>query len=180
MAKEIKERRMKSLNELFGESGEDRETESKVSQQNEIPDEYQNIQSNMAIIELPVNICRPYHNHKFKIKRGDYDGLVKSIMAHGVTNLIIVTPYHGEYEIIAGHRRHQASIDAGKTTIPAIVRELSDNEAWVIVSETNIQQSSLNDLSHSEKAEIISDYHSALKVQGKRTDLINEVRNLME
>lgn len=148
--------RLKGMEELFGDTGAD------------------------EIIEVPVSECIPYHNHKFDPKRSNYEDLKESIRINGIIQPILVRMYQGSYEIIAGHRRFTCAVELGMNTVPAIVKNLSDNEAWVIVSETNINQSSLQELPLSKIAEIIFDYHSAIKAQGKRTDLMNQVKTIID
>lgn len=167
---DLTKRKLKSIDEMF--SGIDMSSENeKVNN---------DVSNSEEIVQLPVYKCIPYHNHKFKIKRGNYEELVQSIKEFGVISPILVRPYEGDYEVVIGHRRHQGSIDAGKEFVPAIIKDLNDNEAWLIVSETNIHQSSLNEMSHSERAEVLHDYHEALKSQGKRNDMLDEVKKLLE
>lgn len=144
------------MNELFGEVSSD------------------------EVIELNTSDCVPYHNHKFNPKRSNFDELRNSIQSNGVLMPLIVRPYKGKYEIIAGHRRYYAASEIGLATVPVIVKNLTDNEAWVIVSETNINQSAIGEMLPSEIAEVLYDYHKAIKAQGKRTDLIKQVQDMIE
>jgi len=84
-----------------------------------------------------------------------------------------------QFEILSGHNRTNASRLAGLTAIPAIILEnVSDAEAWVYVIETNLMQRSFADMSHSEKAAVIAAHHSKLFSQGKRSDIIAELKRM--
>ena len=97
------------------------------------------------IIEIEIERLRPFKEHPFQVKDDKEMFLLQeSIEKYGILNPLIVRPVpDGYYEIISGHRRKHAAQLAGLTTIPAIVRELSDDDA------TNIQR---EDLLPSEKA----------------------------
>ena len=78
-------------------------------------------------------------------------------------------------EILAGHNRVNAAKLAGLSEVPAIILEnISDEEAWIYIIETNLMQRSFADMSHSEKAAVIATQHSKLFSQGKRNDIIND------
>jgi ParB family chromosome partitioning protein len=84
------------------------------------------------------------------------------------------------YEILSGHNRVEAAKAAGLETVPALVRDgLSDEDALLVVTETNLRQRSFADMSHSERALALSMHHDAIKKQGHRTDLIQEIENMV-
>ena len=91
------------------------------------------------IIEIEIERLRPFKEHPFQVKDDKEMFLLQeSIEKYGILNPLIVRPVpDGYYEIISGHRRKHAAQLAGLTTIPAIVRELSDDDA------TNIQREEL-------------------------------------
>lgn len=91
------------------------------------------------IIEIEIERFRPFKEHPFQVKDDKEMFLLQeSIEKYGILNPLIVRPVpDGYYEIISGHRRKHAAQLAGLTTIPAIVRELSDDDA------TNIQREEL-------------------------------------
>lgn len=125
----------------------------------------------------------PFKNHPFKLYEGErFTNMVESIKANGIIMPAIVRPLENEtYEILSGHNRVEAAKVVGLETVPTIVREgLSDDEALLIVTETNLIQRSFADLSHSERAASLAVHHEAIKNQGKRTDLINEIENLLK
>ena len=134
------------------------------------------------VINLALDKLAPYEKHPFKLYTGQrFDDMVESIKANGVIVPIIVRPIDDEnYEILSGHNRVAAAKEAGLETIPAIVREnLADEDALLIVTETNLIQRSFADLTHSERAVTLSMHHEAIKKQGRRTDLIIEIENMV-
>jgi ParB family chromosome partitioning protein len=106
--------------------------------------------------------------------------MVQSIKDHGViTPLIVRQLEDGRLEILSGHNRANAAKMANLIKIPIVIKEeLTDEEAMLIVTETNLIQRSFSELSHSEKARILTERHNAIKEQGKRVDLINEIEML--
>jgi ParB family chromosome partitioning protein len=108
--------------------------------------------------------------------------MVESVKENGIIIPVIIRPLGDEiYEILSGHNRIQAAKIVGLETVPAIIREdLSDDEALLIVTETNLIQRSFTDLTHSERAVTLAMHHEAIKRQGKRTDIINEIENLLK
>jgi len=147
----------------------------------------QNTEMNPAgstvITNLRVDKLVPYKSHPFKLYEGmRFSDMVESIRTNGVMLPIIVRPIDGStYEILSGHNRVNAAKAAGLDTVPAIVREgLTDDEALFIVTETNLIQRSFADLLHSERALIISTHYDAIKRQGRRTDLINDIEKALK
>jgi len=132
---------------------------------------------------LLINSLIPYSAHPFSLYEGErLSDMVESIKANGVLLPVIVRPIEGEseYEMLSGHNRVNAARIAGLVEIPAIVKaDLSEDEAKLIVTETNLIQRSFSDLSHSERAIVLKTHMDAIKAQGKRTDIINEVNSLL-
>lgn len=123
----------------------------------------------MKIVLLKVAYLVDFSEHPFKVMEDEeMNELVESILERGVLEPIIVRPFKGKYEIIAGHRRKAACIIAGLNEIPAIISELSDNEAAVMVVDSNLHR---EHLLPSEKAHAFKLKYEALKQQGKRNDL---------
>ena len=132
---------------------------------------------------LALDKLVPFKNHPFKLYTGQrFDDMVESIKANGVLIPIIVRPLDdGNYEILSGHNRVAGAKEAGHETIPVIIREgLTDEEALLIVTETNLIQRSFADLTHSERAVTLAMHHEAIKKQGRRTDLIQEIENMVK
>lgn len=123
----------------------------------------------MKIILLKVDDLIDFSEHPFKVMEDEeMNDLVESILERGVLEPIIVRPFNGKYEIIAGHRRKTACLIAGLGEIPAIISNLSDNEAAVMVVDSNLHR---DHLLPSEKAYAFKLKYEALKQQGKRNDL---------
>ena len=123
-----------------------------------------------------------YGKHPFKLYQGErYWDMVESIKVNGILVPLIVRPLPDDfYEILAGHNRFECGKEADLTEMPCIVKAgLSDEEAHLIVTESNLIQRSFTDLSHSERAEALATHYEAIKHQGKRTDLIKQVEALV-
>lgn len=123
--------------------------------------------------QVRISDIHPFKNHPFKVVD---DALmqetVDSIMQFGVLNPTIIRPDPGGgYEMVAGHRRLHASGLAGKDTIPAIVRNLTDDEAVILLVDTNLQRENISPM---ERAQAYKMKMEALKHQGQRTDLHKE------
>lgn len=127
--------------------------------------------------ELKLEQLVPFHDHPFKLYEGErFNEMVESIKNYGVIVPIVVQKKGLKYEILSGHNRANAAREAGLTQIPTVIKEgLTKEEAILIVTETNLMQRSFTDLVHSERAAVISTRHEAVKSQGVRTDLLNEI-----
>ena len=117
------------------------------------------------IQELALSELFPFQNHPFKVLEDEaMQDMVESIRMHGVLVPGIARPRsEGGYELIAGHRRKHASELAGKTTMLVIVRELDDDEATLLMVDSNLQR---ENLLPSEKAWAYKMKLDALKHQG--------------
>lgn len=122
------------------------------------------------IVEIPLSELHPFENHPFKVVNDEkMQDTAESIREHGVLVPVIVRPREvGGYEIVAGHRRHFASQLAGLETMPAIIRNLDNDAATVIMVDSNIQRETLLP---SERAWAYRMKLEALKRQGARRDL---------
>ena len=138
--------KMPSIDELLGVSGEESATDIEISR------------------------IHSFVNHPFKVLDDDkMDDLVESIKQNGVLTPVLVRPdKNNSYEMISGHRRMHAAIKAGLETIPAIVRDMEDDEAIVIMVDANIQR---EELLPSEKAFAYKMKMDAMKRQGARNDI---------
>ena len=138
--------KMPSIDELLGVSGEESATDIEISR------------------------IHSFAKHPFKVLDDDkMDDLVKSIKQNGVLTPVLVRPdKNNSYEMISGHRRMHAAIKAGLETIPAIVRDMEDDEAIVIMVDANIQR---EELLPSEKAFAYKLKMDAMTRPGIRTDL---------
>lgn len=134
---------------------------------------------------IPVEQLIPYHNHQYTLYEEERrDDMVESIREHGVMTPIICRPHPDEdkvgmYEILIGHNRWNCSRLAGLEYVPGIIKEnLSDEDAQTYVDESNLLQRGFNELKISEQARVISQRYFEMFSQGKRNDIINEIRML--
>ena len=120
---------------------------------------------NISIYEIT-----DFPNHPFKVKMDDKMlETIESVRDHGVLVPALVREKPtGGYEMISGHRRKMASELAGKETMPCIVRNLSDDQAVIVMVDSNLQR---EEILPSEKAFAYKMKYEALKRQGKRSDL---------
>ncbi|NCC65820.1 MAG: ParB/RepB/Spo0J family partition protein [Spirochaetia bacterium] len=122
------------------------------------------------VMDIPLTDLKPFKNHPFKVI--DDEAMLDtadSIAKHGVLVPAIARPTEdGGYELIAGHRRKRASELAGKDTMPVIIRNLDDDEATIIMVDSNIQR---ENILPSERAYAYKLKLDAMKRQGSRTDL---------
>ena len=133
-------------------------------------DEERQADAQERVQSLPLDKMEPFPNHPFKVIDDDKMlETVESIKERGVLVPILVRPKNdGNFEIVSGHRRHHASLLAGKTEIPAIVREMDDDTAILLMVDSNLQR---EELLPSEKAFAYKMKLDAINRQGKRTDL---------
>ena len=120
---------------------------------------------NISIYEIT-----DFPNHPFKVKMDDKMlETIESVRAHGVLVPALVREKPtGGYEMISGHRRKMASELAGKETMPCIVRNLSDDQAVIVMVDSNLRR---EEILPSEKAFAYKMKLDAMKRQGQRTDL---------
>ena len=127
------------------------------------------------IVYLPTDNLRPFAEHPYKVIDNDeMESLVESIKTQGVLTPIVVRPTeNGEYEIVSGHRRVFACRKLGIFEVPAVVRELTREEAIVVMADSNLHR---DGLLPSEKAFAYKMKLDAIKRQGERTDLTSDHR----
>lgn len=120
--------------------------------------------------EIPSSELHPFKNHPFQVRDDEaMQETAESIAQYGVLVPGIARPRpEGGYELIAGHRRKHGSELAGKTTMPVLIRELDDDEAAIILVDSNLQREKLLP---SEKAWAYKMKLEAIKHQGERRDL---------
>ena len=94
---------------------------------------------------IPLDELHPFAHHPFKVKDDEaMQDTVESVKAYGVLVPAIARPREeGGYELVAGHRRHRASLLAGLAEMPVIVREMDDDEATIIMVDSNLQRETL-------------------------------------
>lgn len=120
--------------------------------------------------DIPLSEISIFPNQPFKVRMDEsMQEMVDSVAQHGVLVPALVRPKeNGGYEMIAGHRRLKASELAGKETISCIIRDLTDDEAVIILVDSNLQR---EQILPSEKAFAYKMKLDAMKRQGHRTDL---------
>ena len=122
------------------------------------------------IENIPLSQLHDFPNHPFKVRDDEkMEETVESVKAYGVLVPAIVRQRpDGEYEIVSGHRRKRASELAGLSELPAIVRDLDDDAATIIMVDSNLQRESILP---SERAAAYKMKLEAIKRQGERRDL---------
>lgn len=120
--------------------------------------------------ELEISKIYAFENHPFRVVDDEkMTELVESIKKNGIVSPVLVRPDdEGTYEMISGHRRMHAAQLIGLKTIPAIVREMTNDEAVIFMVDANIQR---EEILPSEKAFAYKMRMEAMNRQGKRTDL---------
>ena len=124
----------------------------------------------VQVQNLPLSDLVPFLNHPFRVLDDErMMETVESVREYGVLSPIIVRPLSdGTYEIISGHRRKRACELAGIDEIPAIIRDLDDDEATIIMVDSNLQR---ENILPSERAKAYQMKMDALRHQGRRHDL---------
>lgn len=121
------------------------------------------------VVHIPLRQIRSFKNHPFKVKDDEkMQETIQSIQENGVLVPGIVRKIApDEYELISGHRRKHACETLGLTEMPVIVKDLSDDEATIIMVDANLQRESLD---YSEKAFAYKMKFDALKHQGLKAE----------
>jgi len=122
------------------------------------------------VIDLPLNEIHDFPNHPFKVRMDeDMLEMAESVKKYGVLVPGLVRPKDGGgYEMVAGHRRKMASGLAERGTMPCLIRDLTDDEATIVMVDSNLQR---DKILPSEKAFAYKMKLEAMKRQGQRTDL---------
>ena len=133
-----------------------------------------------GVASIAIDAIVPFHDHPFHLYEGErLQDMVESIKVHGILNPVIVRKIERGYEMLAGHNRLNAAKIAGLTEVPAIVKEnLSDENVYVYVIETNLMQRSFTDLQPSEKATVLAERYDKVLYQRNREYIINELKEL--
>ena len=120
------------------------------------------------IVYLDLSELHPFQNHPFGVRDDvEMQGLVSSVKAGGVHQPALVRPREGGgYEIVAGHRRQRASELADLRNMPCIVREMTDDEAILAMTDDNLRHRET--ILPSEKAAALKQQYEAIKHQGTR------------
>lgn len=129
-----------------------------------------------SAMDIEVVKIQPFRNHPFKVIDDEkMEDLVESIRANGILSPVLIRPSGNDvYEMVSGHRRMHAAILLGMDRIPAIIREMSDDEAIVKMVDANIQR---EELLPSEKAFAYKMKMDAMRRGGGRPSKENSCQN---
>lgn len=109
----------------------------------------------------------PFAQHPFRLREdAAMDELTESVRAYGILSPLLARPRGEGYELVSGHRRRAAAIKLGLQTVPVLVRDMSDDEAVILMVDSNLQR---ENLLPSEKAFAYKMKLEALKHQGRAT-----------
>lgn len=122
------------------------------------------------VIALSASLLEPFQGHPFRVASGEeMEQLKESIREYGVLSPLLVRPRgDGRYEIVSGHRRKAACEALGITELPVLVRNMTDDEAVILMVDSNIQR---EHILPSEKAFAYKMKMEALRHQGKKSEL---------
>ena len=117
--------------------------------------------------EIAVTELHSFKDHPFQVKDDEaFQGLCDSIQKYGVLSPLLARPTEDGYEIVSGHRRKEAALRLALTSLPVLVRNMTDDEATILMVDSNIQR---ENLLPSEKAFAYKMKLDAIKHQGKAT-----------
>ena len=125
--------------------------------------------NNEEEVIIPIDQITDFPNHPYKVKNDEkMQSMVQSVKEMGVIYPVIVRKKdNGKYEMISGHRRKMASVLAGKKKIKCIVKNLTDDEATILMVDSNIQR---EEILPSEKAYSYKMKLDAIKHQGRKIE----------
>lgn len=143
-------------------------------------DEIEKMEVPRGVQLIQIKNIQPFHDHPFHLyERERLEDMIASVKEHGILNPVIVQKIDCGYEMLSGHNRMNAAKLAGLKEVPAIVKtDLSEEEAYVYVIETNLMQRSFSDLLISEKAAVLKARYEKESCQGRRNDIIEEIARL--
>ncbi len=119
------------------------------------------------LLELRLEELHGFRNHPFQVKDDEaMDALCESIAQYGVLSPLLARLVEDGYEIVSGHRRRAAALRLGLDKLPVLVREMTDDEAVILMVDSNIQR---ENLLPSEKAFAYKMKLEAMRHQGKAT-----------
>lgn len=119
------------------------------------------------ISQLPPDKLSPFAKHPYRVREdAAMDELIESVRVHGILSPLLARPKGECYELVSGHRRRLAAQKLGLPTVPVLVREMTDDEAAILMVDSNLQR---ENLLPSEKAFAYKMKLEAMKHQGKAT-----------
>ena len=121
------------------------------------------------ISQLSPDKLTPFAKHPYQVREdAAMDELVESVRTYGILSPLLARPKGEGYELVSGHRRRLAAQKLGLPTVPVLVREMTDDEAVILMVDSNLQREILLP---SEKAFAYRMKLEAMNRQGRRTDL---------
>lgn len=124
------------------------------------------------VVNLPLQAISDFPGHPFKVRDDkEMQDLVDSVREFGVLVPALVRPKGDGYEMVAGHRRKRAVELSGRSEIPCIIRDFTEEEATIIMVDSNLQR---EHILPSEKALAYKMKLEAMKRQGQRNDLTSD------
>lgn len=128
-------------------------------------DEERKINHSPRVLDIEISQIDDFENHPFKVKDDEnMEKLMESIATYGVLTPVVIREKGDRYEMVSGHRRKHACERLGMETIPAVVKELTREEAIIAMTDSNIQR---ENILPSEKAWAYKMKMDAIKHQGK-------------
>ena len=119
------------------------------------------------ISQLPPDKLTPFKKHPYQVREdAAMDELVESVRTYGILSPLLARPKGEGYELVSGHRRRLAAQKLGLPTVPVLVREMTDDEAVILMVDSNLQR---ENLLPSEKSFAYKMKLEAMKHQGKAT-----------
>jgi len=130
-----------------------------------------------TIDDVDIGLLVEYDNNPFNpYGEDELDELAESILENGIIHPILIRPLGDQYQILSGRNRFRAARIAGLSVISSIIRDVNDDTAALIVAETNLRQR--KKVLHSERARAYKMQMDALKRQGRRTDLVQNLHKV--
>ena len=134
-------------------------------------------------VELSISMLEHFPQHPFELYTGErFEDLKESIKEHGVLTPVLVRKLdNGNYQILSGHNRCECAKAVGFKTVPCVVlSNLTDDDALMIVLDSNTKQRGITEMKISEQAHIYALDVAVNKRQGKRSDLIKNIEKNLE
>lgn len=126
------------------------------------------------VVNIPIEICHYWEEPK----EIDME-LEQSILEFGILVPLFGRHHKDGYQVYLGQERLKVAVKLGYKEVPVIIRDLTEDEIMMIRVEVNLVHKGLEDRKPSEMAKVIYEYHNRLKSQGRRSDLLEEVRSLI-
>ena len=143
----------------------------------------EHIDREKGYLDLSISMLEHFPEHPFELYTGErFEDLKESIKEHGVLTPVLVRKLdNGNYQILSGHNRCECAKAVGFKTVPCVVlSNLTDDDALMIVLDSNTKQRGITEMKISEQAHIYALDVAVNKRQGKRSDLIKSIEKNLE